>query len=142
MKKKEKLIDVIKQFIIEPYQELILNEIKSSIRLKTISKACKTIGNTKLGGLPDFPKKMNWPKSKFNQKYLSFLGQINLNEIQEYDEKKLLPSDGILYFFFNLDSGDDGEVIFSKEVNELEKANPPRELENQKKSFIQKIINR
>ncbi|MEL7120455.1 MAG: DUF1963 domain-containing protein, partial [Bacteroidota bacterium] len=140
MKDQKKLIEVIEKYAVEPYKKSMLNEIKPSIRLKTTGHICKEIGKTKLGGCPDLTKKISWATSKYDNKYLSFLGQINCEEVQKFDKQELLPKKGMLYFFFNLDSGDDGKVIFSEEANELEKAVPPEEFKEQKKSFFQRFF--
>lgn len=140
MKNKKKLIDVIEKYAVEPYKKSMLKEIQSSIRLKTTGVSCKELGRTKLGGCPDLPKKISWEKSEFNNKYFSFLGQINLEEVKEFDEQELLPKKGMLYFYFNLDSGDEGKVIFSNEIIGLEKAVLPEEFNEQKKSFFKRLL--
>lgn len=140
MKDQKKLIEVIEKYAVEPYKKPILNEIKSSIRLKTTGTSCKEIGKTKLGGCPDLTKKISWASSKYDNNYLSFLGQINLKEVQSFDKQELLPKKGMLYFFFNLDSGDDGKVVFTEEDSGLEKAVPPEEFKEQKKSFFQRLF--
>ncbi|UVI29348.1 YwqG family protein [Paenibacillus spongiae] len=53
------------------------------------------IGASKLGGRPDLPKGMPWPY--LNTPY-SFIGQVNLADIEEA-ERYLLPKSGMLYFF-------------------------------------------
>lgn len=140
MKDQKKLIEVIEKYAIEPYKKSMLNEIRPSIRLKTTGIPCKEMGKTKLGGCPDLSKKISWATSKYDNNYLSFLGQINLKEVQQFDEQELLPKKGMLYFFFNLDSGDDGKVIFSVEETELEKAVPPEEFKEQKKWFLERLF--
>ncbi len=140
MKRKEKLIEVVEKYAVEPYKELILKEIRPSIRLKTTGEQCKETGKTKLGGHPDFSKNISWARSSYDSRYLSFLGQVNLREVKMLDELDLLPKSGLLYFFFNLDSGDDGKVIFSKEEIGLERANPPDELIEEKKSFWKQLL--
>lgn len=140
MKDRKKLIEVIEKYVIEPYKKGTLGEVRPSIRLKTTGMASKDLGRTKLGGCPELSKEISWPKSKFNGSYLSFLGQINLEEVREFDEEGLLPNKGMLYFFFNLDSGDDGKIIFLDEVIELERAVVPEEFKEVKKSFVQRLF--
>ena len=82
MKDEKKLIEVIEKYAVEPYKKSMMNEIKSSIRLKTTGQSCNEIGKTKLGGCPDLTKNISWATSKYDNKYLSFLGQINLKEVQ------------------------------------------------------------
>ncbi|MFK7933295.1 MAG: YwqG family protein [Saprospiraceae bacterium] len=140
MKNKQKLIETIEKHTIESYRSAVIKEIQPQIRLKTTGIPCQELGKTKLGGCPNLPKGMDWAKSKYGNYYLSFLAQINLAEVKTFDEAALLPNNGMLYFFFNLDSGDDGRVIFSKEINELERAVPPEEFKEKKKSFMQRLL--
>lgn len=140
MKNQKKLIEVIEKYVVSPYKESLLKEIQPSIRLKTTGKLCNELGKTKLGGSPDLPKTISWETSKYDNTPLSFLGQVNIKEVKDVDELNFLPDEGILYFFFNLDSGDDGNVIFSKEVKELERATPPEEFKEQKKSFFKRLL--
>jgi uncharacterized protein YwqG len=140
MKKKETLIELIEKCAVEPYKKFVLKEIQPSIRLKTTGEQCQEIGKTKLGGCPDLSKNISWARSNYDNQYLSFLGQVNLREVKMLDELDLLPKNGLLYFFFNLDSGDDGKVIFSKEESGLERANLPEELKEKKKSFWRQLL--
>lgn len=140
MKNKQKLVELIKKYVAEPYKKLLEDEIKPSIRLKTNGFACKKIGTTKLGGCPDLLKGMSWPRSEYDGRYLSFLGQINLEEVYIFDEQALLPKTGILYFFFDLNSADDGKVIFVDEIKALEKAAAPKVFKEQKQSFLKRLF--
>ncbi|MDF2701026.1 MAG: hypothetical protein K0Q49_2590 [Haloplasmataceae bacterium] len=56
------------------------------------------IGSTKIGGSPDVYDGFKWPSWK--GLYLGFLAQINLSEVSKYDHKNQLPSQGMLYFFY------------------------------------------
>ena len=57
------------------------------------------IGSSKFGGSPDVPNGFEWPM--WNEEPLSFLVQINLEEIASYDDQELLPKHGLLSFFFS-----------------------------------------
>lgn len=78
----------------------------SSIRLKTkyIDKKLDT-GTSKLFGTPDIFEGFVWPTILVNdEEYkLTFIGQINLKEVNKYDKEGLLPKTGMLYFFYDLD---------------------------------------
>ena len=78
----------------------------SSIRLKTkyIDKKLD-IGTSKLFGTPDIFEGFVWPTILVNdEEYkLTFIGQINLKEVNKYDKEGLLPKTGMLYFFYDLD---------------------------------------
>jgi uncharacterized protein YwqG len=70
------------------------------------------IGASKLGGKPDLPKEFDWPyfedasalESQRKNQPLSFLGQINCEDIVECDQEEKLPKQGILYFFYEMAS--------------------------------------
>lgn len=70
------------------------------------------IGVSKFGGCPDLPIGFEWyyfkGESSFTDEIkhrpLSFLAQINCEEIKKYDIDNRLPSTGILYFFYELES--------------------------------------
>ena len=85
------------------------------------------IGISKFGGNPDLPSNIKWPISE--NEPMTFLAQLNLNQISEFDLENLLPKSGFLYFFianpaeFSLDH----KVIYSKDL-ELSKREFPKEL--------------
>lgn len=94
------------------------------IKIKTIKPDdYKNIGNSRIGGMPDLPKNMEWPETVYNQ-YFNFLCQINLNDIAHLNFN--LPKEGILYFFMGEDAGieEDNRIIYySGDINKLEKYN-------------------
>ena len=69
---------------------------------------------SKIGGRPIVPLDFKWPtytgvicgeeKSERKTRPLSFLAQINLKEVSNMDENHLLPDDGILSFFYDLET--------------------------------------
>ncbi|MEZ4669411.1 MAG: YwqG family protein [Anaerolineae bacterium] len=56
---------------------------------------------SKVGGLPDLPPEFAWPE--VDGFVLDFVAQINLTEVKPFDKDDLLPSLGILYFFYDID---------------------------------------
>jgi hypothetical protein len=89
------------------------------------------LGGCRLGGLPDLPEGVEWPRLSAALKFdpakraqedepLWFLAQIDLAEVAFADLAKLLPSAGMLYFFFHWhpadepDAPDAGFVLFHK----------------------------
>lgn len=77
------------------------------------------------------PAQVRWPMSNKNQRPMSFVGQISLNELPEFQERSLLPKNGILYFFSTsivfFDRGFDGTVIHvpGSRLATAERAPPP-----------------
>jgi uncharacterized protein YwqG len=73
--------------------------------LRTIEKNCAFLepaNNTtlsKIGGLPIASAKMVWPQ--YNGKSLSFLCQIDLTSLPTEFHSAGLPSEGVLYFFYD-----------------------------------------
>src|SRR5574341_1891507 len=52
-------------------------------------------GSSRLGGQPDLPPEIAWPVG------LSFIAQVNLLQTVGHDIERLLPQQGLLYFFYN-----------------------------------------
>jgi len=71
------------------------------------------IGSSKIGGKPDLPPDFEWFHYQRDSLFtgvvanrpLSFLAQINLEEVEEFDLDNKLPNTGILYFFYEMESG-------------------------------------
>jgi uncharacterized protein YwqG len=61
------------------------------------------LGSSKIGGCPHLPSEVAWPTWKGLS--LSFLAQINLADLYEYEFAGALPSSGILYFFYHPEQG-------------------------------------
>ena len=59
----------------------------------------RPVGTSKLGGSPDLPASFAWPANE-----IDFLLQINLADIRNYELQGLLPSEGMLTFFYDMDN--------------------------------------
>lgn len=93
--------------------------LRHTIRLypTPIDENTISIGQSKIGGKPDLPININWvtetnivasenlilvnQSQAITGKSLSFIAQINLSEVASFDKENLLPSSGILYFFYS-----------------------------------------
>lgn len=78
----------------------------NSIRLKTSCVDEKLpVGASKLFGAPDIFDGFEWPTIEVDgEEYdLSFIEQINLAEATKFDKDGILPKNGMLYFFYDLD---------------------------------------
>ncbi len=74
--------------------------LRNSIRI-TATPADETklpAGSSKFGGLPDLPPATAWPV--WQNVPQSFIAQLHLAELQPYDTQKLLPAQGMLWFFY------------------------------------------
>lgn len=60
---------------------------------------------SKIGGKPWLPWDFQWPVYESDEmRSLSFLCQINLEEVKSYDRDGVLPGKGMLYFFYECDA--------------------------------------
>ena len=81
------------------------------------------IGQSKIGGRPDLPTNMDWPKEE-NGKYFIFLAQINFEEVSN-PEIDQLPEKGIIYFFYS-EGYTGGKTIFVEDLSSLERKEAPK----------------
>jgi uncharacterized protein YwqG len=54
---------------------------------------------SRLGGAPDLPASISWPRNEDGP--LSFIAQVNLADVAAYEPEGVLPSDGLLSFFYD-----------------------------------------
>ena len=57
------------------------------------------VGASRLGGEPDLPPGAEWPRKAGAP--LSFVAQLDLSELAPYDVEGVLPTDGLLSFFYD-----------------------------------------
>lgn len=96
-------------------------------------------GQSKIGGLPDLPANVTWPQ--LNGAPMGFVAQVQLADVHSSDAAGLLPSTGVLSFFydasqqtFGSDPKDkDGFKIFYLEqpATELKRTDLPTDLPSQ-----------
>ena len=92
--------------------------LRRSTLLMPVMDEKRIIGGSRIGGIPDLPPEIDWPwgklevaKKKFFgfgksartlvEKPMSFIAQINLSEMTDFDTSMTLPHAGILYFFYD-----------------------------------------
>ena len=134
--------NLTKRFLEIARREIRLNYHKTNHSLD--------ITASKIGGKPAVPIDFEWPtytgticgdeKSEKKTRPLSFLAQINLKEVSALDENHLLPDDGILSFFYDLetmtwgfDPDDKGSarVFYFPEGTSMQVAEIPEELDEE-----------
>lgn len=93
-------------------------------------------GVTRVGGHPDLPAGMAWPKTE-DGGYMTFLLQLNLSELHAKagDGRSgneavyaLFPKTGMLYFFIGLDQpayNIEHKVLFIEDIHDLQPTEPP-----------------
>lgn len=103
-------------------------------------------GTSKIGGKPDLPKDFQWfyykgedYKKIVENRPLSFLMQINCEEVHKYDKESLLPEKGMLYFFYELftmtwgfspqDRGSAKVFYYDGEIEDLVSTDFPEDME-------------
>ena len=120
---------------------------KSSIRIEydAKSEAEVPVGVSKIGGKPDLPSDFEWYyfhgktyEGVSENRPLSFLAQINCEEASKYDKDSLLPSKGMLYFFYEIatmawgydpkDKGSARVYYYSGDISELIRTDFPSDL--------------
>ena len=83
--------------------EILVNLKKNEIIISTeFNNDSEIVDKSKIGGKPYLPKDFVWPY--YQELPLSFLAQFNLEEVSSLDKDKLLPSKGMLYFFYELET--------------------------------------
>jgi uncharacterized protein YwqG len=83
---------------IQPHLEALM---RNSIRVTSTasSDSAIAVGTSKLGGAPDLPDTVVWPMMA--DVPLAFVAQFDLSAVRPFDVDKLLPTSGMLYFFFD-----------------------------------------
>lgn len=83
---------------IMPHLEALMTNSVRIVSKPTPDNELK-IGTSKLGGAPDLLDGVKWPV--MGDIPLSFLAQISLSDVQPLDTDKLLPTSGLLSFFYD-----------------------------------------
>lgn len=113
---------LIEKHDLEDIRDYIYENLKKSIRLSIGEKEdYKVVGSSRVGGFPDVPEDFKWPCTEDNE-LMTFIAQLNLEEISLFDEEQLLPKGGMLYFFMGLDEPAydiEHKVIFIEDVQNL-----------------------
>ncbi len=110
---------------------------KDSIRLYTKLAGGNdlSIGSSRIGGVPDVPPDFKWPVR--NEVSQSFIAQLNLEEVHPNDTHGVLPSRGMLWFFYDAkqetygaDPADRGgwSVVYRKDYSGLQRMAAPQKL--------------
>lgn len=110
---------------------------KIDIELTPLSDEKITIGQSKIGGKPDLTSTTAWPTTN-SAKSLSFIGQLNCNEINKHETEGLLPKDGLISFFycsdqeawgFDPEDSDRFKVIYTEGFEDIQRKDFPTDLE-------------
>lgn len=142
--KLEKLIKFIKKSdnkLSADDKEKIIKLIRPTIGIQTkkLHSDDLKIGSSKIGGKPDMPKDISWPR--LNDSDLVFCAQYNVSEFKKYDIENLLPETGMFYVFIGIDeewdefsmNQNDSKIFFIKNIDNLERKEFPVSLGENKK---------
>jgi len=95
------LIQAIETHGLPHWKSAFLALQKPSLRITThLANNELPPGRSKIGGLPDFPPQLAWPRN--SQRSLSFIAQMNLEEMPHKIIGIPMPETGILYFFYDI----------------------------------------
>jgi len=75
--------------------------LRPSLRLTVGGPAAAEPGGSRLGGTPDLPPGLEWPRSQGQE--LAFLGQLDLAAVSARMPEAELPADGLLLFFYDVE---------------------------------------
>ena len=123
-----------KKIMLEMLNNVKKNEVTISTKFNDNSEI---INKSKIGGKPYLPKDFVWPY--YQELPLSFLAQINLEEVNSFDKDKLLPSTGMLYFFYELETEEWGyhpeskgcaKVFYFEDTSNFELIDFPKDMED------------
>lgn len=81
--------------------EAVVALARRSVRLVPGEEPAAPGSRTRLGGAPDLPEGVQWPR--WEDEPLTFLAQIDLSEATALGVEPLLPADGVLLIFSALD---------------------------------------
>lgn len=128
-------------------QSMLKGMARSAIRVTADGEGEQSVGATRLGGCPDVPADFQWPwfrgKDAYGDDYtapLTFLGQFHCGDLAPLDLEHLLPTHGVLSFFYEADrqpwgfrptDQGSGRVYWFPEEAGLQPVDPPAALPEQ-----------
>lgn len=103
----------------------ILALAKPAIRVNTqpVPEESVPVGGSKMGGNPDLPDGFAYPAW---HEPMRFIAQFNLASVHKFDREGLLPTHGLLSFFYETD----GEPLYSESLVDQEDDFPREEARN------------
>jgi uncharacterized protein YwqG len=120
----EQLTELIYKHGLSKYEREILESVCPTIFLSLGKAGQSQCGQSRIGGVPDLPASITWPKSDRWQKHLCFLLQINCAQLPIFPGSPL-PRQGMLYLFANDGDYDAEQIVFYDGIEPLQPANSP-----------------
>lgn len=104
------LRQLIDEHGLSDYQAAILATVRPAIFWQLGPTEQGQLGQSRIGGIPDLPASLPWPKDASLDRYRSFLLQINFAELPSFDGNPL-PERGMLYMFTGEIEDDSDQLI-------------------------------
>lgn len=104
---------VVPQGPLQLTKGVVYYDIGEYLTQEVLPESLLPLGTSRLGGQPDLPVGYSWPTWDNPGKYgrtagqgvqLSFLGQLNLRDLQAQVPTPELPAQGLLLFFFDIEN--------------------------------------
>jgi uncharacterized protein YwqG len=116
----------------EDVVRMVVRKMLPSIRLAPQPAAEEELplGTSRIGGCPDLPGGTKWPRRRVEGPY-RFILQVNLAEVAPFDVAKVLPTTGLLSFFYARNPDEwpgDYAFIVQAEAKDLRRLRWPRDL--------------
>ncbi len=108
------LTQKIQSAIAKPFSDELIKLIRPAVRIIPTKKTSNKLSLSKFGGIPLIKKGGKWIRTKKSNQPYAFLLQLDLEEINSFDLENRLPKKGILSVWFNLNTWDDGKIIYYK----------------------------
>lgn len=82
----------------------VVEAIQMEIAQRNVDENTFRLGESKLGGFPHLPESIVWDDLRYKYEnehdvHLSFILQLNFEEVSKHDRLDLVPKKGMLYFF-------------------------------------------
>jgi uncharacterized protein YwqG len=125
---KPELEELFEEHDLEAWMDAIVEAARLAAAIETTEPdGYQNVGSSRLGGHPDLPQGMEYPK--IDGELLAFIGQINLEDVPETGRR--LPKLGWLYFFLGMNetcSDVESRVLFYQgDRSSLETCRPPKD---------------
>ncbi|MHB1456140.1 MAG: YwqG family protein [Armatimonadota bacterium] len=101
----DEYISAIRSGGLSRYEKRLVDLCRSSIEItgEIVAERKIGIGESKIGGSPDLPPEIKWPRSE--NEPLSFVAQFKMSDTAVYDADYVLPPTGMMYFFYDAEDG-------------------------------------
>jgi uncharacterized protein YwqG len=99
---REQILEAITASELRHLRDPLAEVLKPSIRVAASAigkQEHRVLGSSRFGGLPDLPAGSEWPTVDGIR--LMFLGQLDLKDLAPFEASAVLPSNGLLSFFFD-----------------------------------------